>query len=126
MKSQIVDKSKNRMIWLDALKGIGMILVIIGHGPNINENLWKFIWSFHMPLFFFLAGYTFRVADDTKYSKRKFRRLIIPYVFTTLLLMVIDLVKYMLNLSMDVTTSGIVSICIRWIWGGDIWKLLVI
>ena len=47
-----------RLEWIDKAKGIGIILVILGHTicpPNIK--FW--LYSFHMPLFFFLSGYVF-------------------------------------------------------------------
>lgn len=45
----------NRIDSIDLAKGIGIILVIIGHGIMNNFA----INVFHMPLFFFLAGLTF-------------------------------------------------------------------
>lgn len=42
--------------WLDTAKGIGIILVIIGHSMFPMHTL---IDSFHMPLFFVLSGLTF-------------------------------------------------------------------
>ena len=40
---------------IDLAKGIGILLVIVGHGLFSNFA----IDSFHMPLFFFLTGLTF-------------------------------------------------------------------
>ena len=44
-----------RLGWLDAAKGLGIILVVIGHvwtrGP-VRDT----IYAFHMPLFFLLAA----------------------------------------------------------------------
>lgn len=41
-----------RMQYIDMAKGIGILLVIIGHTISLG---WKkdFIYSFHMPLFLF-------------------------------------------------------------------------
>lgn len=48
--------SKNRIEWIDFARGIGILLMVIGHAGNIpNVKLW--IYSFHMPLFFILTGY---------------------------------------------------------------------
>lgn len=44
----------NRIDWIDVAKGIGMILVIMGH--TIQLDVVKPIYAFHMPLFFFLSG----------------------------------------------------------------------
>lgn len=41
--------------WVDIAKGIGIILVFLGHF-NIPDTLRAEIYTFHMPLFFFLSG----------------------------------------------------------------------
>lgn len=59
---------RSRIGWLDAAKGIGIILVVIGHasgglidahwGGQTAALRWLFvaIYTFHMPLFFLLSG----------------------------------------------------------------------
>ena len=54
-------KDKTRLEYLDAAKGLGILLVILGHiyawNPNINRKiLVTWIYSFHMPLFFIVSG----------------------------------------------------------------------
>lgn len=39
-----------RESWIDVLKGIGIILVVIGH-TSMENPLVKWIYVFHMPLF---------------------------------------------------------------------------
>lgn len=53
-------KDKTRLEYLDAAKGLGILLVILGHiyawNPNINRKiLVTWIYSFHMPLFFIVS-----------------------------------------------------------------------
>lgn len=44
-----------RIEWIDRVKGIGIILVILGH--SIFLEIFKIlIYSFHMPLFFSYQG----------------------------------------------------------------------
>lgn len=50
---------KKRLIWIDNAKGIGILLVVLGHTYGIPVQLHHIIYSFHMPLFFILSGYTF-------------------------------------------------------------------
>lgn len=52
-----------RIKWIDWTKGIGILLVILGHTfcPN-SIKVW--LYSFHMPLFFFLSGYVFKVKTN--------------------------------------------------------------
>ncbi|MBC7755034.1 MAG: acyltransferase family protein [Bdellovibrio sp.] len=60
-----------RTLWVDYAKALGIMLVVYGHVTRglynaqipMNENLFKLIdsiiYSFHMPLFFFLSGLFF-------------------------------------------------------------------
>ena len=43
-----------RKDYIDYIKGIGIFLVIIGH---TGSYFWGWIYSFHMGLFFWTAGY---------------------------------------------------------------------
>lgn len=45
----------NRIVSFDILKGGGILLVILGH-IQIPYMLKTVIYSFHMPLFFFVSG----------------------------------------------------------------------
>ena len=48
------------------MKGIGILLVIIGHQDGVAVPLKHFIYAFHMPLFFILAGCFYKPKDITK------------------------------------------------------------
>ncbi len=41
---------------LDIAKGIGILLVVLGHCPHVWLPLKQWIYSFHVPLFFLIAG----------------------------------------------------------------------
>lgn len=45
-----------RNLNIDISKGIAIILMVIGHSSYPTE-LYKIIYSFHMPLFYLLSGY---------------------------------------------------------------------
>ncbi len=79
--------------WIDAAKGLGIILVVFAHTlvPQIREEslnasfIWIFIYNFHMPLFFFLSGYLFekgleRYTDKGKFILGKLKYLMLPYL----------------------------------------------
>lgn len=51
---------RQRIDWIDTAKGLCMILVIVGHTLPYGNLMRNFIFSFHMPAFFFLTGYTAR------------------------------------------------------------------
>lgn len=58
--------------YIDLIRGIGIILVVIGHAgsPAIVR---KVIYSFHMPLFFILSGFLY---NDTKWAQKGFAALV--------------------------------------------------
>lgn len=66
---------------IDFIKGIAIYLVVLGHCWSISKDLFQFIYSFHMPLFFCISGYLF--SSKKKYGDfliAKFKTLIIPYI----------------------------------------------
>lgn len=70
---------QNRIGWIDTAKGIGLLLVILGHTRLPYAS--SLIYTFHIPLFFFLSGAVF---SGTKYGfkeffVKKFKSLVIPY-----------------------------------------------
>ena len=58
--NEINIQKSERIAWIDAAKGIGILLVVLGHTFNIPVWLHNWIYSFHMPLFFLLAGLIIR------------------------------------------------------------------
>ncbi len=70
---------KKRVDWIDIAKGLGILLMIVGH-TFLNESfVRKLVFSFHMPLFFILAGYTFRVKPIREVVVSSAKRLLVPY-----------------------------------------------
>ncbi|MBQ8514256.1 MAG: acyltransferase family protein [Ruminococcus sp.] len=70
--------SKARLAWLDILKGMGIILVAIGHIYQ-NDVVYDWIYSFHMPLFFLAAGWVYKVTPVVEHIKKRFFTVIVPY-----------------------------------------------
>ncbi len=77
MSVQYQPGTQNRVAALDVAKAIGIVLVIFGHITR-NDKALSLIYSFHMPLFFFLSGITANFNRD-HYVLRKFRTLMVPY-----------------------------------------------
>ena len=83
-----------RIIWIDILKGIGILLVVVGHSSIMGDHidiLSRFIWSFHMPLFFLVSGVLFNPSKHNnlgKFIAARFNSLIIPYFFFAVLTLV--------------------------------------
>ena len=71
---------KERECWADILKGIGAILVAIGHLVLYDGVAKTYIYSFHMPLFFFISGYLYHHTKSFKtFCIRKAKSLLVPY-----------------------------------------------
>lgn len=73
-----------RLDWIDIAKGIAIILVIVGHTVPNPSPLRHAIFSFHMPVFFILAGYTFRPKPWRELLSGSVSRLLVPYVVLAL------------------------------------------
>ena len=78
-----------RIEYLDIAKGIGILLVVLGHNDFevISLFVQRSIYSFHMPLFFFLSGYFLNTAVPFfDFFKKRFNSLLKPYLFTIFLI----------------------------------------
>ena len=71
---------------IDCCKGFAIILVVFGHllqrqNPITPDHnlLFRIIYSFHMGLFFFLAGQVFKKRPLSKEIILNFKRLIVPF-----------------------------------------------
>ena len=87
MNSRNVSK---RIEWIDIAKAICILLMIAGHTYSRGSVVRNTIFSFHMPLFFILAGYTFHFEKVDKKSWlqgtwKDFKRLYIPVLIVWLL-----------------------------------------
>lgn len=104
--SSLPDSKLTRLNWLDIARGIGIILVVIGHVgegiiqaelnyPNWMENLVKSIYTFHMPLFFIMSGFLFqpsfqKVPDH--FIRIKTGTILYPYLVWSIIQTVIEVV----------------------------------
>lgn len=85
-------KKSQRVEWIDAAKGLGILLVIAGH--SFFNMYCTPIYAFHMPLFFFLSGLVF---NEKKYSsinglvKAKAFQLLRPWAVCYMVSLVITL-----------------------------------
>ena len=89
----------NRIVWVDALKGWLIILVVLGHAIQsvmpegcFSNHVWNYIYSFHMPAFMAVSGWlAFRrksstsASDYAKVCVRRARQLLVPFVIWTII-----------------------------------------
>ena len=79
-----------RIKYIDIYKGIGIILMIMGH-IGFGYNFDFYIHAFNMPMFFFISGYLYVLPNFKNLVKRKFNSLILPYLIFGLLNLIICL-----------------------------------
>ncbi len=97
----MIKARSNYIRTVNVAKGIGIILVVVGHyqpngAPLYFMTLTQAIFKFHMPLFFLLSGYLFDGVDLQSYPghlKKKFRRLICPFISVAILYAVIKYIS---------------------------------
>lgn len=85
MQLVIKKMPKNKRIeWLDYVRAWGIIFIIFAHALSPSNPIRVWLYSFHVPLFFFVSGYIFnpkKYQNITSFLKRKFKILIVPYIF---------------------------------------------
>lgn len=67
---------------IDTSRGLALILMVIGH-LGMKASIVQFIYSFHMPLFFFVSGMTARRSNNDSfmvYVNKRIRRVLVPYI----------------------------------------------
>ena len=82
-----MEKTKQRIGWIDVTKGIAILLVILGHslvGLKIND----YIFAFHMPVFFITSGILFRQKSIPAVIKKNAQKLLIPYGITAVFVII--------------------------------------
>ncbi len=89
---------KNKLSFITYAYAIGAVFVVIGHSTPTGYSdmpLWiddarTFIYDFHMPLFFFIAGFLFKYTSELRvkkyglFIKNKCIKFLTPYIVLTL------------------------------------------
>ncbi|WP_347028973.1 acyltransferase family protein [Intestinibacter bartlettii] len=75
----------NRITYLDAAKGVAILLMMLDHIWGFNNPVSEWIYSFHMPIFFIISGILIKYtnAEQRNLSKiiiSKLKGLLIPYL----------------------------------------------
>lgn len=91
--------AQKRLLEFDIAKALCIILVVMGHYAVTNPSWWvsvhDIIYTFHMPLFLFASGFIYiAFKKDDSYScflLKKVKRLLIPYVATSIIVVTIKL-----------------------------------
>lgn len=78
----VVPQQKKRIETYDIARGIGILLMVMGH-TGFGMDFSKIIHSFHMPLFFFVSGFFYRPQKYDgfwEYLTHEAKVLLVPYL----------------------------------------------
>lgn len=94
-----IEIQQGRIKWIDAARGIAILLVILGHCiGSLDDPGNKVILSFHMPLFFFISGFcTRKVKIFSAYLLKKIKGLLVPTITLGVFDTLVDLVSGEIN-----------------------------
>lgn len=114
---------KSNFDFIDVCKAWGIVLVVLGHTtlfPNTMPMSYVWLYSFHMPFFFMIFGYTY---NNNKYKDMKFKELfvkrfksyIIPYWSFAIINFVLLILFNVFVKNIEITTKFITD---------NVWGLL--
>lgn len=86
-----------RILWVDSAKGMAIFFVVWGHITYFLPNeIRVIIYSFHMPLFFFLSG-LFLTKENSfmQLVKKRINSLLKPYFLYAILLLLVEYFFYL-------------------------------
>lgn len=109
---------KKRVEWIDSLRGLAMFLVILGHSFYIRNNkIRNYLYSFHMPLFFFISGLTTKRKDISfiEFIKKKAKNLLLPYLFLNIFIFIF---KYILHVLVGMYKGLSLSLAVEYFFRG--------
>ena len=113
---EIESNTFDRVAWLDVARTIGIYAIYLGHFGEAAGPAYRFVFQFHVPLFFFLAGCTEiynREESVLGNLKRNVKTILLPAYFFA----VLSLIIYVINANADLTEVRI--------WGQLIIKGLI-
>ena len=89
MRTTILQQKIN---WVEGLKVLGILAVILGHIGGVPWG--GFIFSFHMPLFFMMAGFFIRFDLPLRdFFVKDFKRLMVPYFMFAFIGLAVEVLK---------------------------------
>lgn len=88
----MVESLRQRINWIDLARGVAILAVVFGHSASPISS---FIFSWHMPLFFFLSGFFINTETDFfEVVKNSFKKILIPFFIFACLGFLISYLKH--------------------------------
>lgn len=103
-KSSLAKNFVERDTSIDVAKGIAIILMVLAH--TMFSSYWdSWINMFHMPLFFFVAGYCFKekyLKDFKSFAWNRVKKIYWPFIKYCILFLLLHNFFYRINLYNDI------------------------
>ena len=105
MKIRFYDPS-GRIEFLDVMKGIGILLLLLSHSISGDSLIKTWIFSFHMPLFFWCTGYLIAIKNPSgkelqgklgRILAKKALAILVPYVVFSFLIILYQVLLQLLH-----------------------------
>ena len=104
--------NKNRKGWIDALRGLAILLVMYGHCAQDFIEFFVFTSPVKMPLFFAISGYVINCETSLKdFFVKLFRKVIVPWLvlglFFPLILIPVKGISYFIDYFLQMLSGEI-------------------
>lgn len=102
--------SNKRIIWIDTVKGIAILFLLLGHSIPNCDIFRNWISSWHIPIFFVICGYISIIKHDHSITsdeialhlKHRWKNLWIPYIlFGIILILFYNILNYISGVPLD-------------------------
>ena len=86
---------KKRVEWIDICKALGMFFIYLGHFREKAGLAHPWVFSFHVPLFFFISGLleNYNKRGVWENLKKKFLTIVLPFFFFGILMTAVQVVN---------------------------------
>jgi fucose 4-O-acetylase-like acetyltransferase len=85
MQQTLPNQPASRILWVDAAKVFAIWLVVLGHLQALPKLYVCLVYSFHVPLFFFVSGYLEKQRSPRETFFHASKTLLIPYLALNLI-----------------------------------------
>lgn len=122
-----MNSSTSRIDYIDVVKFLGVFAIYLGHLANSAGILYPFVFKYHVPLFFFISGFTVNLEKKRnfpQYLSSKIKTLIIPWAFFALFSLLIRGLYENFQFDISAELIKIIYGCIRnQYFAGGLWFL---
>ena len=100
--------SRKRQDWIDVVKFWGMLAIVWGHTLS-DGNVRHYLYSFHVPLFFFVVGLFFASPKRSfwHFTAKRAKDLLIPYfLFASISILIFSVLGNLAGAALNQDVSG--------------------